>query len=1195
MLLITKKIFDPCSFLLQNGIFLLESSAGTGKTEILSMLYLRCLIGNCDFYNVNKKAMKVEDILVVTFTDLATQKLRSCIKDKIRSFYVDCTRGYSDNVYLSQLLLQISDIDVVMCQLLEAEANMDNASICTIHSFCWNILRMYPIECNFSLGQKMLTDEYALYEQAVVNFWRSYFYSLDCKLIRVIQKYWKEPYDLLMDLSPYLFGNITDFYCSCNFHESFESRYKLIIFFIEKFKNRWCKTVFDVCNILKYYDCEKKIITKRMLLLWLKKIYVWVNTKTVDYWVPKELKYFECLQIKSSVLKNISNVCDVPYYILFRGIKRLYHKIFSFRELILHVSLREVRNEVMQKKIKTRVLGYEDMLLYLENALSSRYGFYLSNMIRSLYPVVLIDEFQDIDFRQYNIFYKIYFNNCIINFILFFVGDPKQLIYSFRGSDVFLYMRIKRIISFRYTLDINYRSSESLVNAINCLFLSLPSSFVFRDISFFSSFSLSDRVLKFVVNDEVQPAMQFVLQSCVVVKRNEYKKFMAYQFSLKIYNLLFYILAKKAWLQDASGSRLLKLSDIVVLVRNRDEAKIMYDALANFSIPAVFLSYYNCSVFKTLEARDLLWVLYAILSPEDDVILFRALSTDIFGFDITYMHFVRFYKKKKREELVAKFILYRLIWEKYGILAMLRVIFIQDRMVKNLLSFFDGKRRFLNIMHIGELLQCVSKKFDNQRSLLYWFMFNIRYTNSRSKDHMVKMDSDNHAVRIMTIHAAKGLEFPIVFLPFITDFFSNKYCVFHDRETYKVVLDFCGTSDINRFLSEEERLSEDLRLLYVAVTRAVYHCSIGIAAVFCSGSRRIMSDVHRSAIGYLVQKGCYGDYSFLRDCLQLLQICSKNDISFYDAEIVTKNHVLNLKEVFLFFKKKSFCQSLLSKCFQYVWCVTSYSGLSGHGYFLKNNSVKSLSCIFNDISGENCVDVLETSLNSYNFPKGKFSGVFLHYILESMDFTKKLDEVWLYDQLRRYGIDVIWLPVLIKWLENIIYYSLNGSSLSLSSITLDMRKSEFSFCLSVNKIVKAEDLENICKNYDALSRRAMNFNFSYIYGTIKGSIDLVFFWNGRYYLLDYKSTWLGNDYTCYSCINIENVMIDFRYDLQYQIYTLALHRFLKNRLMHYDYQCDFGGVYYLFLRGMDLSHPGCGVYYCLPSVHLINKLDVLFC
>ncbi|MCR3754950.1 MAG: exodeoxyribonuclease V subunit RecB [Candidatus Westeberhardia cardiocondylae] len=1085
-------------------------------------------------------------------------------------------------------------MNVVISRLVYFEENIDNISVFTIHSFCLNILKMCPIECNISLRQKLLDDEYQLYEQACINFWRRYFYVLDLKIIRIIKIYWKDPNALLRDLYPYLIRDIPKNYYNYNICEiSLDVKYKLIILFINRFKCKWRSMFFDINIILKYYYFDLRIFVQQEIFLWLKKIDKWVKKETLDYEVPKELKYFNNFKLKNFYVKNV-NINDIPYYLLFKDIKRLYYKIFSFRALILNIAIREIKNEVYQKKLICDEFGYDDLLYYLNNALSSFHGERLKKFIRSCYPIVLVDEFQDIDVKQYDIFYKIYFNNFICSCMLFFIGDPKQLIYSFRGSDIFSYINIRNEISFRYTLDINYRSSKNLINAVNKLFLSLNYPFVFRDITFVPSFSCCNKIFRFILNSKIQPAMHFYLHSSLYVNKDEYQRFMAYKCSHRIYSFLVASIKKDAWLENCFGRRLLTLSDIVVLVRNRYEAKIMYDVLTEFKIPVVFYSSYNSSVFKTMEAKDLFWVLRAILSPEDDILFFRALSTDILGYDSVFISSLHDNNMKKYN-LIKKFIYYRNIWEKYGILSMLNIMFMKDYMIKNFHNFIDGKQKFNNIMHIGELLSIVSKKLFEKMSLVNWLFFNISNPDDRSEDQKIRIDNDNKSVKIMTIYASKGLEFPIVFLPFIANFCFRKYFFFHDRKNYMEKLDFVSVSDINFKLSDEERLSEDIRLLYVAITRAVYCCNIGISALYYHTITNKSSIMHYSSIGYLIQQGKPGDFFFLRNCLYLLSKRSNYDIVFSDEKNISKIDLLKSKEILSFFVIEKTKKNKVFNISYDIWNVTSYSKLCYKYSSFYKSGIEKLKFVLDNFKNGQLSNLENMSLNPFTFPKGVLTGVFIHSIFELLDFTKPLDEVWLYDHLVKYGINIIWFPMLVKWIKSILLYPLDGKYLSLSSISVNSKKTEMEFSIFVKNVVDVSDFECICKRYDKLSNRCLNFNFKYFYGFIKGFIDLVFFWNNKYYILDYKSNWLGDNNSCYCVKNMEDAIIDHRFDLQYQIYTLALHRFLRIRLRNYNYERDFGGVYFLFVRGVDICFPGYGVYYCFPKSELICDLDKLFC
>jgi exodeoxyribonuclease V beta subunit len=171
---------------------------------------------------------------------------------------------------------------------------------------------------------------------------------------------------------------------------------------------------------------------------------------------------------------------------------------------------------------------------------------------------------------------------------------------------------------------------------------------------------------------------------------------------------------------------------------------------------------------------------------------------------------------------------------------------------------------------------------------------------------------------------------------------------------------------------------------------------------------------------------------------------------------------------------------------------------------------------------------------------------------------------------------------------------LNDTEVALVALTPQQKQAELQFYLPIDRLLQANELDALVKHHDPLSARCPVLNFQQVQGMLKGFIDLVFCWQGKYYLLDYKSNCLGEDSSAYTRPAMEQAMAEHRYDLQYQLYTLALHRYLRHRLADYDYQNHFGGVIYLFLRGVDAQHPGNGIFACRPELALVEGMDALF-
>ena len=198
------------------------------------------------------------------------------------------------------------------------------------------------------------------------------------------------------------------------------------------------------------------------------------------------------------------------------------------------------------------------------------------------------------------------------------------------------------------------------------------------------------------------------------------------------------------------------------------------------------------------------------------------------------------------------------------------------------------------------------------------------------------------------------------------------------------------------------------------------------------------------------------------------------------------------------------------------------------------------------------------------------------------------------EQLQQQGFAEHWQPILLAWMQVLLNTPLNDTGVMLSALAPQHKQAELQFYLPIGQLLQAHELDKLVKSYDPLSARCPELDFQQVQGMLKGFIDLVFCWQGKYYLLDYKSNWLGEDSSAYTQPAMAQAMAEHRYDLQYQLYTLALHRYLRHRLPDYDYQRHFGGVIYLFLRGVDAQHPGNGIFACRPEAQLVEGMDLLF-
>ena len=534
------------------------------------------------------------------------------------------------------------------------------------------------------------------------------------------------------------------------------------------------------------------------------------------------------------------------------------------------------------------------------------------------------------------------------------------------------------------------------------------------------------------------------------------------------------------------------------------------------------------------------------------------------------------------DTVVEEFVHYRERWQKRGVMAMLRELMTRRQIAENMLASSGGERRLTDILHISELLQEAGTQLESEHALVRWLAQQIADPNSNASSQQMRLESDKHLVQIVTIHKSKGLEYPLVWLPFIANYRVQDQAYYHDRETFDAVLDL-SKAETSVELAEAERLAEDLRLLYVALTRSVWHCSLGVAPVFRRrGEKTGESDFHLSALGRLIQRGEPKDAAGLRLCIESL--CG-DDIALHIPSLPDNSRWEMAQEPATDLNARQITRVLADD-----WRVTSYSGLQQHGQSIAQDLMPKL-----DVDAAGVGDVpVEPTLTPHQFPRGASPGTFLHSLFEELDFTQPVSEEWVLKMLQSGGYDAHWLPVLTDWINAILQAPLTTQGFSLRQLTAKNKQVEMEFYLPVAGPLKADALDALIRQYDPLSAGCPPLNFRQVQGMLKGFIDLVFRHEGRYYLLDYKSNWLGDSSDAYTQDAMASAMQQHRYDLQYQLYTLALHRYLRHRIADYRYEDHFGGVIYLFLRGVDATDPNSGIFSTRPDAALIEKMDELF-
>ncbi|WP_373240487.1 exodeoxyribonuclease V subunit beta [Kluyvera ascorbata] len=1156
------------------GERLIEASAGTGKTFTIAALYLRLLLG-LGGEAAYPRPVNVEELLVVTFTEAATEELRGRIRSNIHELRVACLRNATDNPLYASLLAEIDDLQQAANVLLLAERQMDDAAVFTIHGFCQRMLSLNAFESGMLFEQQLIEDESQLRYQACADFWRRHCYPLNREIAQVIVESWKGPQDLLKSIDRYLHGEAPELKIPLGEAETLASRHQQILTQINDIKQQWLASVGELDSLLENSGIDRRKFNRGNQGKWIEKISVWAQEETKNYQLPDALEKFS----QPFLADRTKAGGEVPTHPLFSAIERLLASPLTLNDLVIAQAMKEIREAVAREKRRRGELGFDDMLSRLDEALESDSGDALAAAIRQRFPVAMIDEFQDTDPQQYRIFRRIWRQQPDTALLL--IGDPKQAIYAFRGADIFTYMRARSDVAAHYTLDTNWRSAPGMVESVNRLFGLVDNPFMFRDIPFLPVKSAPKNAsLRFEIDGENQPAMNLWLMPGEGVSAGDYQAFMAQQCAAQIRDWLTAGQQGTALLWRGDNARPVQASDITVLVRNRQEASLIRDALNALAIPSVYLSNRD-SVFETPEAQELLWVLQAVLTPERENTLRSALATAMFGLNAQDIERLN-QDENAWDALVEEFSDYRLIWQRRGVMPMIRALMSARSMAENLLATHGGERRLTDILHLSELLQEAATQLESEHALVRWLNQQVAEPDTNASSQQMRLESDKHLVQIVTIHKSKGLEYPLVWLPFIARFRKEKQAFYHDRESFRAVLDL-NESDESLELAEAERLAEDLRLLYVALTRAIWHCSLGIAPLTARRSDKPTdTELHHSAPGRLLQKGEVLDAAGLNACLHALRdehisltLATAPDDARWQA---TQPEMPELA-----------ARQVLRRVVD-DWRVTSYSGLQQRGHSVAQDLLPRI-----DIDASGIADApVEPEMTPHHFPRGASPGTFLHSLFEDLDFTQPISPEWMREKLQNNGFDEVWEPVLTRWITQVLAAPLGDTGVALNQLSARQKQVEMEFYLPISQTLDARALDAVTRRYDPLSAGCPELDFRQVRGMLKGFIDLVFRHDGRYYLLDYKSNWLGESGEAYTQEAMAEAMRSHRYDLQYQLYSLALHRYLRHRIADYDYERHFGGVIYLFLRGVDGEAGQQGIFATRPDPALIMAMDALF-
>ena len=1199
------EILDPLRLPLW-GSRLIEASAGTGKTYTIAALYLRLVLGHGGADGAFHRPLLPSEILVMTFTRAATREL----SDRIRARLCEaarCFRGEAQPQQGDALLRELlqgypegPERTRAAWRLACAAEAMDDAAVHTIDAWCQRMLREHAFDSRNLFDEELLADESRLQEEAARDYWRQQVYPLDDTALDAVFDLWPDVHALHVDVAalvsrigagdapPPALAEL----CARVLAE--QARH------LQRLKQGWAERVqalrewFSAEQARKVCLLDRRKLQPRYYEPWLDALEAWALApgQLMPDLGDKGRWRLSVEGMREAVKPELALPDD------FEALERLFEALAALPDLKAQLrqhAARCIARRLADLKRQAGAYGFADMLVRLDAALhDAGAGERLRERILSQYPVALVDEFQDTSPLQYRLFDRLYRTaECPRDSALLLIGDPKQSIYAFRGADIHSYLGARRATAGRhYVLGTNHRSTQALVRAVNRLFEHAEvreggaGAFLFRaggdDPLPFQTVDARGRPERFTCGAGEVPALALHVDA-ELGNAESHRQRAAERCTERIATLLND--PRAGFEHPNDGFTRLRPADIAVLVRTGVEAECVRRELRRREIASVYLSDKD-SVFASAEARDLLRWLRAVAAPLDMRLARAAYATALVNLSLAELAQLAVDDEAWEERLETLREL-RAVWERQGVLTMLRQTLHRLALPARWLTAPDGERRLTNVLHIAELLQAASAQLDGEQALVRWLREQIEHEDAAEGDErIVRLESDADLVKVVTIHKSKGLEYPLVFLPFACDFRP----VDKRGRSFIELVGEDGTRQVSFDLSAEaleqgdrDRLREDLRLLYVALTRARHALWVGIAALKKGNVKGCM--LHRSAFGQIIGAG--GVIAETEILARLQGACGEcASIAVLQAEAACAATPLLPRDDAPVLQPGA----EYAGRFERDWGIGSFSKLVKHLPALPLERLEDAPVRESD-ELEDAVPAPVSGPAWHRFPRGSFAGNFLHDQLEWLageDFD--LADEGLREQLKRRCERQGWghrADEVLEWLSEVVKVELPPLGVPLSALRGTLPEMEFWL---PSEGLEASRVDALCRRHLLPGRERPALPQRRLRGMLMGFADLVFEHGGRYWVLDYKSNALGSTDAAYGMAAMEAAMAAHRYDVQAALYLLALHRQLRSRLGEaYDPAEHLGGALYFFLRG--IGHPQHGCLWMAPDVELLQALD----
>ncbi len=1153
--------------ILLDGKHLIEASAGTGKTYNITRLYLRLIL---------EKGLTVEQILVMTFTKDATEEIRGRIGELLRESLNQWNQLIEQDEFYQHISTTVSE-NVAKARLKQALLYLDEASIMTLHGFCKRVLSQYAFNSGLSFNLDMDTSGKDLTIEACQDWYRLLSKDNESDFIKLSQ-FWPHP-NVFIDHFANAIGR--DVSLEISSVEEIVDEFTLLV------KRVKSDLAANESFITEQLIDKKKGKDRETRQTELEELNQWLDSYLQNAHLVEQLdtalvmpaKFFHGGRFGKAVKAELVEIFASANQ-LKEAASKLVEKIQKASAFaIVKQGIIDIGLLIEEKKSKQKRLTFDDLISTLAKQLTKEDQGQLAQLLRQQYPVAMVDEFQDTDTAQFKILQAIY--PAHLTHGLYLIGDPKQAIYGFRGGDIFTYLSARNFCQYQWVMDTNWRSSTSMINAYNRLFYgdSLASqgadtfgyNIPYQPVKASPKAIESAQLSLTIGNDKALQFVHFIPnQDPDELIKQDYRPQMALWCANKIKQLL------------DSECATVNPQDIAILVRDGVEANEIKEALQSLGLTGVFLSNKQ-NLWHCEQAKQLLLLLKAILFVENDRFFVAGLASGLLPFKPLKLLALQA-NELAWQNLKFEFLSLREEWQHKGFIAMaIHLLHDQIRVAAN-----DKDRSLTNILHLFELLQSASERYKQPQELLYWFeqQVNIELNDAEAE---LRLESDEDLIKIVTQHGSKGLEYPIVFVPFAsrykdpTKVRSRKVNVinYHDQSGQQCIA--LGAESPHMATMAEEAYAESIRLLYVAVTRAERQCYLFVTNFEKS---------HLSPLGLTLKWQSGQNIT-----------TSINQLSEQQPQDIGVNTVLDVSVNAIASQNRVDINQAVVPQFKGIierdWWLSSFTALSRNlrhvGVSVPDRDMESMT-VQPQVGSHHAADM------RFALTKGATAGNLLHDIFEHVDFAQPL---WV-SNIERYFDkypDLLkpWRPEeLCQWLEQIVNTPLlNNTSFTNLSRSQMLHETEFYFpMVSANATALTGLLAEHRNRYQGQRTGGMQVqlpHYQKLKGMMHGFIDLIFEHEGKFYVCDYKSNFLGDDYSYYNHDAMQENIETHHYDLQYLIYCLALHRQLKIAVNDYQAEQHFGGVIYCYLRGMNKTNKHQeGVFYRTILPEELDTLDHLF-